>query len=152
MSVGAILAVHLASFANRDGELNKPLESLQRELAVGNISAAQQALAQYTKDLAAIEGRNNRAAETTGARPGGSIGKNVQGLQNALATGDVIAAQNALRKARQSLRKALPGKLAPAAEIDSVQNREQVEGVDSKIAAQVAASLATNGGVLNIHV
>ena len=35
MSVGAVLAVSLASFANQDGALRNPLQTLQKELAAG---------------------------------------------------------------------------------------------------------------------
>jgi hypothetical protein len=90
-------------------------------------------------------------AENPRGKAGSAIQTSVQGLQNALATGDLAAAQNLALTIRQGSRKLQPKQ---SEEIVSLENTEQIEGAnraDSEIALQAAARLETSGVILDVY-
>jgi hypothetical protein len=144
MGTGAVLAVSLASFANQDSALRNSLQILQQELAAGNLENAQPALSRYTRQLAMI-GMRNPALENAGR----AIPVNVQGLQNALATGDLAAAQNLALSIRQGSRKHQPQQSQESSSIENTEQIEEVSQAETAVALQAGAALEANRAILD---
>ena len=73
MSVAAISAVNVASFAPQDVKISNPLQSLKREIIAGNISDAQDALQDFTNQLNSFDIRRADSEEGTTGDYGNSI-------------------------------------------------------------------------------
>ena len=110
MAVGAVFATTINSSIQQTGGLSKDLQTLQKSLAEGKVSAAQAAFTQYKKDLPSVGVKKTGVEESTRNSADNTLKTDLQGLQNALSAGDISGAQDAFLKLKQDLRKTEPDK------------------------------------------
>jgi hypothetical protein len=150
MSVGAVFATNIHSAIQERGGLSKDLQSLQKSLAEGNVSAAQQAFIQYKKELPSVGVKKNGVEESTRNNIQNTLKADMQGLQNALAAGDIPGAQDAFLKLKQDLRKA-----EPKEEINIETSKESTPKVNLQIhsssAGQTRTGVDSRGANLDLY-
>lgn len=136
MSVGAVFAANITSSGHEGGGVSKDLQSMQKSLAIGNTAGAQQAFTQYKKDLPSIGAKKNGVEENPRNSAQNTLKADLQGLQNALAAGDISGAQDAFLKLKRDLSRSEPApEEEEAADTQNVNHGE----VDRDVSALKAA-------------
>jgi hypothetical protein len=151
MAVGAIFATNVTSAAHHGGGLSKDLQSLQKSLAEGDISAAQQAFTQYKQNLPSIGVKKTGVEESTRNNAEDTLRVDVRALQNALSAGDIPGAQDAFLKLKQDSRRSQPANEEKEISLaDSEQTRPE-QNTHPQAAAQAAGAQSNGGGKLNVY-